>query len=223
MTLVEVLVSVAILAMVSTMIWTAFTQTHRTTRIIGEVQDVHHAGRLAMSRIARDLSNAFLTRNNPPEQGRLDLPMSLFMGEDRHPFDRLDFRAFGHRRLYRDADESDQMEVSYFVAPDPKDGRIDNLVRRESPRIDAEPLEGGNHLVLLQDVVEFDVTYFDRTQLQWIDFWSTTELQGQPDRLPEQVRVVLAFRDTDPEEERIIRLSEKVTIALTTPLAGRPR
>ena len=159
MTLVEVMISIAIMAMISTMVWQAFSQTNRTKRVIEEVQDRYHAGRLAMTRLATDLGNAYLTKNLPSDRGRLDLPMSLFIGEDRPPFDRLDFQAFGHRRLYRNADESDESEISYFVASDPHDSRVDNLVRRESARVDTEPLEGGDHLVLLEGVTEFDVTY----------------------------------------------------------------
>jgi general secretion pathway protein J len=223
MTLVEVMVSIAILAMISTMVWTAFSQTSRTKQVIEEVQDRYHQGRLAMTRIARDLSNAFLTRNTPPELGSLDEPMSLFIGEDRHPFDRLDFQSFSHRRLYRDANESDQAEISYFVAEDPENARIENLVRRESRRIDAKPREGGDHLIVLEDVVEFDVTFFDRESLQWIEYWNTTELQGQPNRLPEQVKVVLAFHDDHEDDEHVIRLVHKVSVPLLVPLQGRVR
>jgi general secretion pathway protein J len=223
MTLVEVMISIAILAMISTMVWQAFSQTNRTKRVIEEVQDRYHAGRIAMTKIATDLENAFLTKNLPADRGRIDLPMSLFIGEDRPPFDRLDFQAFCHRRLYRNADESDEAEVSYFVASDPHESRKDNLVRREAPRIDEEPLEGGDHLVLIEDVTEFDITYFDRPTVEWGEFWNTTELQGQPDRLPEMVRIVIAFHDDSEDEDHVARLVEKVTLPLTTPLQGRVR
>jgi general secretion pathway protein J len=221
MTLVEVMISIAILAMISTMVWQAFSQTSETKRVIEEVQDRYHAGRLAMSRLANDLSNCYLTKNLPADRGRIDLPMSLFIGEDKPPFDRLDFQSFSHRRLYRNADESDEAEVSYFVASDPNDSRRDNLVRRESARMDEEPLQGGDHLVLLEDVTEFDVTYFDRPTVQWVEFWNTTEVQGQPDRLPEMVKIVLAFHDDADDPEHLARLVEKVSIPMTTPIQGR--
>ena len=66
------------------------------------------------------------------------------------------------RRTERDAHESDQAEVGYFVVPD-KDvpGKMD-LVRREQTPIDFEPLKGGIVNVVAEDIEQFELRYLTR-------------------------------------------------------------
>src|SRR5207245_4529841 len=59
MTLIEVMVAIAIVAILGTMIWTAFSQTATNRRIIESAQDRYHAAAIAMDRISRDLQSAF--------------------------------------------------------------------------------------------------------------------------------------------------------------------
>jgi general secretion pathway protein J len=196
-TLIEIMVATAILSMVSAMIWASFDQGARVTRQVEASQDQYHEAQVALSVITRDLASAFLSKHvNPTE------PMAVysFVGESEGRADRLDFDSFSHRRTVRDSHESDQCEVGYYGASDLEDPSLTNLVRRESPIIDDEPREGGRRLILVRDVVEFDVTYYDREQDTWEESWDSTQATtGQPDRLPDQVRILLTVRDGDQE------------------------
>lgn len=215
MTLIELMIAIAILGMISTMVWTSFSETTRTKTTIERRQDRGHEVRLAMSRIARELQEAFLTKNFSNEGQLVTTPKSLFVSEDRPPFDRIDFIAFAHNRLYRDADESDQSEISYFVTTDREERTIDNLVRRESRRVDEDPRHGGSVLVLVGDVAEFDITFYDPQSQEWVEYWDTTSLDGQPDRLPAFAKIVLVTTEAD---RRTTRYVEKVSLPIENPV-----
>lgn len=195
LTLVEIMVATAILSMVSVMIWVSFDQGARTIRDVEGSQDRYHEAQVALSVISRDLASAYLSKHvNPSEP----ITEYAFIGEDRNPVDRLDFFSFSHRRTIRDSHEGDQCEVGYYGSVDDEDATVTNLIRRVSPIIDEEPRRGGQRLILARDVSEFDVTYYDRTQDQWVEEWDTLQATtGHPDRLPDQVRILLAFQENE--------------------------
>ena len=209
MTLVEIMVATAILAMVAAMIWVSFDQGARAIRDVEASQDRYHEAQVALSVISRDLASAYLSKHvNPTEP----VTEYAFIGEDRSPVDRLDFFSFSHRRTVRDSHESDQCEVGYYGASDEDDSTVTNLVRRSSPIIDEEPRRGGQRLILVRNVTEFDVTYYDRDQDEWVEEWDTTQVStGHPDKLPDQVRIVLAFEES---EDQTLTFTTQVPIHL---------
>jgi general secretion pathway protein J len=205
----EIMVAAAILTIVAGMIWTSFDQGARSIREVESSQDRYHEAQVALSVISRDLAAAYLTKHVNPTQ---PVAVVVFAAEDRRPIDRLNFVSFAHQRTIRDSHESDQCEIGYYGAPDPEDSSVTNLIRRVSPYIDDEPERGGQRLILAHDVIEFDLTYYEREGDQWIDEWDTTEATtGQPDRLPDQVRVLLTLREAEDQE---LTLTTQVPIHL---------
>jgi general secretion pathway protein J len=194
----EIMVASAILSVVSAMIWVSFEQGTRTSREVEASQDRYHEAQVALSVISRDLASAFLTKHvNPTEP----VAEYAFKGLDRRPIDRLDFVSFSYQRTVRDSHESDQCEVGYYGSRDLEDPDVTNLVRRVSPIIDGELERGGRRLVLVRDVVEFDVTYYERDQDEWLEEWDTTQVTtGRPDQLPDQVRILLTLRQGESQE-----------------------
>ena len=53
--------------------------------------------------------------------------------------------------------------------------------------------------IAIEDVVTFDVKYWDTAQMEWKDEWRTTKVDMQPDRLPTRVQITLGVRDFDGE------------------------
>jgi general secretion pathway protein J len=209
LTLIEVMVAVTVLAMISLTIWTATSQTARTRDIVDESQDRLHQVRAAMNMITRDLESAFLSMHRATSEPTHD---TIFIGSDRGDEDHLDFASFTHERRYLNANESDQCEVGYFLADDPQVSGRKNLVRRESPYLDLEPLEGGQYLVLVEDATIFDLQYFDLAMNEWQDTWDTTEAVGEGSVLPLQVRIRLGVHD---------RLGRQVVYGTQTPVPMR--
>lgn len=195
MTLLEVLVSIAIVAMIGTLLYGAFHGMSRSQTNMSEVNDRHHQGRAALARMARELSAAFLSAHEPfgAQLGSQQLVrQTAFIGSDDRPADRLDFTSFSHRRLRADAHESDQNELSYFAARDPDSDNLD-LVRRESKYIDDDPAHGGIVQVLAEDIAGFDVSFLDPLTGEWVETWDSTQPAAQLGRLPMQVSIVLTL------------------------------
>jgi general secretion pathway protein J len=193
MTLIEVVVAIAILAMVAVLIHGVIDSLSRGKKGEGIRAERVHEGREALQRIVRDLSSAYLSMHLPSNLA-LVTEKTAFVGKSSNPFDRLDFTAFAHKRTDRDAHESDQAEVGYFVAPDPDATDKMDLVRREQTPIDVEPLKGGIREVVAEDVDEFDVRYLDPLTGQWVETWDSTQITGQPNRIPLEVRVRLVLK-----------------------------
>jgi general secretion pathway protein J len=221
MTLLEVLVSLGVLAMISLLIYGAFDSLSRGRK--GEAMRVDRArqGRDALERITHEIQSAFLSMHNP-QSPALITRQTAFIASNSSTYDRLDFASFAHRRVESDAKESDQSEIGYFVVKDPdREDKMD-LVRREQAPPDFDPKRGGVVNVLAEDVEIFDLRYLDPLTGQWLESWDTTQLTGQLNRLPLEVKLTLVLkpvRNTPP-----YRFVTKFVLPMQQPLSfGIPR
>lgn len=215
MSLLEILVSVSILAMISLLIYGAFDGMSRTKTGLGRVNDRYHQGRATMRRLAQEIPSAFVSLHQPLSQA-LIARKTLFRGKDSSPADRLDMTTFSHRRVVANAKESDQNELSYFGCPDPNVPSKIDLCRREQALIDIDPDKGGVVYVVAEDIDLFDLKYLDPQTSQWTDSWDTTQAIGQPNRLPIQVRVTLVLRGGPGGKP--IKFEEKIPVPMNAPL-----
>jgi len=217
MTLLEILVSMAILAMVSTLIYGAFDGMQRARTGIARIGDRYHQGRQALARMSRELQSAFLSLQQP-QLYTAALRTQIFLGTDSGTNDRVDFTSFSHRRLLRNVHESDQNELSYFIARDPERSDKYDLVRREQKEIDLDPTKGGVVSVLCEDVTAFDVQYLEPLTDTWLDSWDSSQQASTYtfNRLPLQVRIRLTLKGG--EGDRLIHMSTKVALGMQAPL-----
>ncbi|HKQ68935.1 MAG TPA: type II secretion system protein GspJ [Polyangiaceae bacterium] len=216
LTLLEVMVAVAILAMVSVLTYGAFDGLSRGKKGLGRVNDRYHQGRAALSRISAELSSAFLSLHQPLTEPQIRR-RTIFASSSGSPADRLDFTSFSHRRLERNAHESDQNELSYFGSPDPAvSGKVD-LARRESPLIDIEPKKGGEVNVLAEDIDLFDLRFLDPVTGLWTETWDTSQATGQPNRLPLEVKIVLVLKGGP--DGKPITFTTKVSMPMQQPVS----
>ena len=113
-TLLEVMVAVAIIALVGVLIYGAFQGMNVSRRNMVTVGDRYQQGRQALERMSREISEAFLSKHVPlpPLQ---PTSKTAFTGND----GRVDFTAFAHLRLSRDSHESDQAGGNGVVQPAP--------------------------------------------------------------------------------------------------------
>lgn len=212
-TLLEVILAVTVLALIGTMIYGGFSQTALNKARVEEDVDHSRVIHMALERMTRELSMAFVSTHVNPS---LDLRVvnTAFIGKDNGRDDRIDFTSFSHRRLYRNARESDQNEISYFVTEHPDDPGMNVLARREQNRIDDDPRKGGKSQILVENVEEFNVEYFDPLLSEWVDTWDTVNTLAQPNRLPKQVRIRLSVKDPR-RPTKTQTFGTRVTIPLT--------
>lgn len=220
-TLVEMLIAIAILAMISVLIYGAFSGMKHTKQGIERLNDRYREGRLAMARITRDLKSAYLSLNIPLNPA-LAVEKTAFIGTASTPADRIDFDSFSNRRIDRDSHESDQCEISYFGMADPKKQGVTNLVRRISKHPDLYPTKGGIIEVLATNIDLFDVKYLDPLTSEWLETWDTTQSTGELNRMPLQVKITLVLnggrRKAEDRAPEPIQFVTKVSIPIQHPL-----
>jgi general secretion pathway protein J len=191
LTLLEVMVSIGILALVSSLIYGALDGMSKSRTGIERMDERYQQGRSALMRLSREVQAAFVSLHEPLVVSQ-STRATAFVGKHGSPADRLDFTSFSHRRLARDTHESDQNELGYFGARNPDAGGTD-LVRREAKIIDLEPTKGGVVNVVVEDIQSFSLEYLDPLSTDWTEDWDSTQAAGQYMRLPLQVKITLVL------------------------------
>jgi general secretion pathway protein J len=216
MTLLEILVSMAILTMVSLLIYGAFDSMSRGKK--GEAMKSERArqGREALLRMTRELSEAFLSLHAPPALALLTR-LTVFSGQNSTPYDRIDFASVSHRRMVRDARESDMCEIGYFASEDPDVSGKTDLARREQTPIDMDPLRGGVVNILAENVEAFDIRYLDPLTGTWGETWDSTKTFAQFNRLPLELRITLTMKGLPGNEATVYRT--KVMMPMILPMS----
>jgi len=196
MTLVEVMAALSVFAFVSTAIYSGFVQTMKIKQRVEQQMDRYHEIATGLERMAREITMAYTSAqamSNPDES--LRSVRTCFVGSEASDGGRLDFTSFSHRRLYRNAHESDQNELSYFVTDHPEDSSRKVVARREQRRIDDDPQTGGQSQILIDDVVELSFSYLDPLTGEWITTWDADPDGTHPNRLPAQVEIKITVPD----------------------------
>lgn len=207
-TLIEVIVAMAITAAIGAMTLGTFRQVDRAQEVARAQADRYSAARLALTRLAREASMAFLSEHY--DRNRIRERPSLWVGRE----DELLFTTFSHQRLSRDARESDQAVVEYTLGDDPGDPGKKALFRREKARVDDEPDRGGRRDLVADHVAAFRIQYWDAKKKEWVREWSTRSVE-RANELPSRVRVELDLALADGRTERF---GTETRIAITRPL-----
>jgi len=210
-TLIEVVIAVAITAMIGGLIAVAFQSGYRAKELVEGEADRYRALRTGTDRMVREISAAFVRDHYDTRRYRdqNDRPTN-FIGKR----DRLLFTSMAHQRLYADAKESDQMVVEYYTksATGP-DGKTQlNLMRREDSILDDRMDRGGNEDVLLEGIKRIDFTYWDSDKKDWVDEWDTRRIEKKS-ILPVRVKVSIFAID---ETGREARYTTQARIVLNT-------
>ncbi len=213
MTLIEIALAVAILAMIGAITWGSIARSFDAYETVKDIDDRYHNVRVALNRMAKELSMAYITsprRHRGPERQ----VVQYFKYERGSPLSVLHFSSFSRQIFLKDAKESDQAEISYFGEKDPDDPNITNLMRREAPRIDMDFDEGGRAYVLAEGVKNFALRFFDPRKDDWTDEWDTekSEFVG---RLPTIVEIKMTVTDEAGEDLEFVT---KTRINLTQEL-----
>jgi prepilin-type N-terminal cleavage/methylation domain-containing protein len=139
----------------------------------------------------------------PPKQ------LTKFIGTS----DSLNFTTLSHVRTTRDAQESDQAEVGYFLKNCRSRGNSKHvsqcLWRRESPLIDDDVTEGGAEIVLLENIQEFRVRYFGPEREEWIEQWKSDESGDaiSKGKFPYAVDVSITVLNKEDKTDKAVTMS----------------
>lgn len=192
-TLIDFTVSLAVLAVLMTVVYTAFAFQQKTVDAASEGRDVSAQGLIILDRLSRDIRGAWL----PIEASESGRHSYLFAGGEN--FLRLTTTA----SLSPDQGRGPQIvEVGYRWENDPGDDDPDKLTlyRRQDDYLDQDPEDGGGEIVLSRDIVSLELAFVmgdeERTE---------ASVAAAP-RLPDSVRVTLVLSTVDGKEETFITL-----------------
>ncbi|MBI1908899.1 MAG: prepilin-type N-terminal cleavage/methylation domain-containing protein [Deltaproteobacteria bacterium] len=207
-TLIEVIVSVAILALISIVVWQASGSNMRAKERSEKRDEVFQSVAMVMDRMSEDLMEAFLYSPTSEELGKSIngeiLAKTAFVGKNNGDADEISFTSFSHVRYLKDVKESDQEEVTYKLEPS-KDDESNSLeiVKRSSSPLDANPTEGGKTYPLLKGVKGLSFRYYDPKKQEWFEEWDS-EGSDNPSKLPRAVEITLTVENPEEEGEPIV-------------------
>jgi len=211
-TLLEVMIAVAVMALIGGLTWKSFDGAYDLKRRVESAEERDQTVRGALDRIAREVSMTFLSEHYDRKRFR-ERP-TFFTLKDGRSEAILTLTSFAHQRLHVDAKESDQAVFDYRLDRDSNGKR--SLFRRVKSQIDEEPDRGGERAVLAEDVLRFTVQAWDATAREWRDEWQS----NAPPRtggavLPSRVRIAITVLDEQGKERT---WSTQARIPLSTPL-----
>jgi type II secretion system protein J len=190
-TLLEVLVSMAILVIIMAALYSAYTTNVEAIQIARQNGEVHQTARIVLDRMTKDLQSALIEVSVPSDKIKLGL-----VGEDREidgrRADRMDFTTVTHLPLTEKGPASDLCEIGYLIEENSED-KVLALLRRDDPSVDEDFTKGGSLQEMARNVLEFNLTYQD-SMGEESDKWNT--LEGMPaSGLPLLIKVRLVLKD----------------------------
>jgi prepilin-type N-terminal cleavage/methylation domain-containing protein len=200
-TLIELLISLVILGLVMTLVYTAFGQISGPAVKLRDQLTEQQELRLLMRMVADDLQSAqwlerYWAKSSPTAQYRTGI-IALQRFEGTKQYTAISFHAARPARFFRTvdpADDPDLHEVGYFVQPSEDQSQM-VLIRREDFYIDDDIENGGVTVQLADHIKTFQVQFLpvnadpNADPPPWQDSWDSSQL-------PDGSRMPLAMKLT---------------------------
>lgn len=161
-TLIEVMVATVLLGMMGGGLMMSINSSIKAKDMVEEISGRYQVVRQAMSRMAREISMAYLSKH-------INVSEPAFVTQFKGKKDSLFFSAFGYVVRQKDAKQSDQQVIGFFLATD-KDGH-QSLMRRVHPNLNLDVEKGGRSQVLCPKVSKLEFSYFDSRFEKWDETW----------------------------------------------------
>ena len=198
MTLIEIMISLAIIGFMMAMAWSTITNASQARITFVGLEERNHEVRIALARMTHDLESSYLSSN---EDQAFDNRRTMFIGKS----EELRFSSFAHSTLWADANESDETLIAYYLDSDKETPGKEALYRKELRRNSNEPWEGepGEHDILLRGVEKLSIQYWDWKDKKWQDSWDSTKQDAESKRLPTRVRIEVTYKNARGDELEI--------------------
>ena len=172
-TLIELLIALALVATILTLIYGSYASSVAIMNDARQRVELYREARLVLEVISSEVRSAFVSSGNE----RLKLE-----GEEAE----LHFSTASGGLAF-DSGPTDIREISYYLESAPAGGN--SLLRREEWPVDDDIREGGEALILIENLESLLFSYYGEEG--WQEEWRWEE-EG---RLPRAVKVVIVFQD----------------------------
>lgn len=202
-TLIEVLVSMVLLAVILTLLFTSFFQISTGSKRLQEELIAQQELRLLLKMMVDDLQAAQYFRHFVESGGGASGIVADRRFEGTTEFSRIRFHAALPARFYRQVpaeQDPGTHEVAYWVEPSEEDRNRMVLMRREDFYLDDDMDEGGVSAELVEGIKVFSVKFLppgdrdEESEDLWEDEWDSAE-KPKSERMPLAIRVTLALEN----------------------------
>lgn len=217
----EVMIAITLLSIIGAVLYEGLTSAIDAKEQIEVLSDRSDEIRISLNRMATELSMAYLSDHYNREERR---SKTLFKEDRDGEGDRLVFTSFSHVRRVRDAKESDQNVLTYWVDSDPEDGRHTALLRKEKTRIDENTgedvmSEADAHTdVLCTGVKDLTFDYWNENDKEWIEDWDSESLEANG-KLPPRVRIRMRVQ-LDETREQVFETQAEIQLRVPIKLSA---
>jgi type II secretion system protein J len=201
-TMFEVIVAIAVSSLILIMVYSSHTAITKAVYQVTGIADFYENVNLTLGRIDKDISCAYLNRNNKN---------IILSGKSNfeYPYNgKLDFVTVDHQELSILSDlktpypKSDVKEIGYSLKQDKKIRDLFFLARREKRHFDDEPDSGGESDIILENVV--DLKFEFKKGNDWTNNWDSK----QNNTFPKFIRTTLKIRNYNKQEEEFVLISK---------------
>ncbi len=196
LTLLEVLVSLAILGILMGAVYGTYTSTVEAIHIAREKSQIYQITRIVFDRMTKDLECALINVSSPNEKIRLGM-----IGKNQElegkPMDRIDFTTLNHLALGDEGPQTDLCEVGYRIVEDSENKGF-RLFRRDDAIPDEDLTDGGFSHEIAGRVAGLDISYQDENGEEF-DAWDSTK-GPHAEKLPTLIIIKLSLTDEEARE-----------------------
>jgi len=188
-TLIEVLVSIFIGAIVLSVLYASFFQIISAKDTVESELEFYHEARVILARLREDLTTAYPRGMvySPSGGSKYD----FFTGKEEGKNSSVSFISFSDRQVLNST-ASDQAQIGYYLQPIP-DSDLFSLVRVENPLFGSD--SGGVRYPISEHIVEFNLAYMT-SEGEFVKEWNSL----QSGSLPRAVELTLVMRNPRGED-----------------------
>jgi prepilin-type N-terminal cleavage/methylation domain-containing protein len=218
LTLLEVMIASAIMVVMMGLAWRTISNTSDRRRTFESYEERNHELRAALGRVVADFEAAYLSRN---EDVNASHPRTMMIAKTSSKITDIRFSTLGHRVLWADANESEQTVIQYLGHGNPEHVGQTDWIRREQRRPSSQPPEeeASDYDVLVHDVQNVKIEFWNWKNTEWQDTWDTTQADAQRGWLPSRVRITVTIKTKEGTD---IKLQTQARILMQEPLNFSP-
>jgi prepilin-type N-terminal cleavage/methylation domain-containing protein len=191
-TLLEILVSIVILAVILGALYGAYTSNVEAIQMARQHGQVNQIARIVLDRLSKELESAFIPTENVQEDIKLGISGEN-QRKDQKILGKINFTTLSSLFLSETGRKTDLCEVGYDVEEDPENGAY-ILYRREDDSLDADMETGGDRYEMARHIDGLEITFYDSKGEAW-DRWDSISEKSHTNTLPSLVVVKLTLLD----------------------------
>lgn len=212
-TLLEIIVAMAIFAIIVSLIFPAYTGTYRNIDTAGKQAEIYQMARIALIRIIEDLESAYIpdaSQNNQENDNNFTSLLGQNEDLDGRRADKIRFYSRSHINFGEALNKGGNAKIAYY--PLLKDDETISLYRSDTPDNIEWPEDETEGWIICEGLYSISFVYRDKEGEPY-DTWDETFMDAAK-KFPAIVDITLEFIDED-NPEKPLTFSTAVFIPLT--------